>query len=141
MNRKELIGRVCDTLRANNIRKPISINKNTFYITDSGGESAEFTVKRRDKDVIYTVDDVSNILDAFFAVVMDGLKNGEDTSIRNFGTFTLKRHIARRTKDPQGNWHDVPAWHAPKFVPGKNLWVAAKLYQLDAEPDNAGGDG
>lgn len=64
MNRTEFIKNVSDELRANDIRKPISIPKQVFHISDDEGNSKDFTIKKIDKTAIYTKDDVDNIINA-----------------------------------------------------------------------------
>ena len=91
MNKKELSSRVAEVLRANNIRKPVSVKKQTLHITDEGGNTAEFHIKQQDKNVLYTVDDATNVIDACIAVIIDAIKNGEEISIVFYldETFTL----------------------------------------------------
>lgn len=134
MNKKELAGRVTDYLRANEIRKPISIKKHTFHVSDDDGNSADFVVKRRDKTVIYTVDDTNNIIDACLEVIADALKRGEEINIRGFGVLGLTYRAARRTKQPgTDDWYDVEARHVPKFTFGTDLRLAARVYDLSLQ--------
>ena len=131
MNKKEFATRVSETLRENNLRKPVSIRKHTFHITDSEGNSADFDIRRRDKSVIYTYDDVINIIDACVAVIIDALKRGEDVTIRGFGSLGLKYRATRRTKEPgTEKWCEIEAHHVPKFDIGNDLKMAARLYDL-----------
>lgn len=134
MNKKELTSRVTETLRENNARKPVSVRKHTFHITDDEGNSAEFNIRKRDKSVIYTVDDAANIIDACIAVVLDAIQNGEEINIYGFGRLGLHYRAARRTKEPNsGEWCDVDARYIPKFTYGKDLRMAARLYEIALE--------
>lgn len=131
MNKKELSSRVAEALRANGVRKPVSIKKQTFRITDDAGHEASFHIKQQDKSVIYTVDDATNIIDACIAVILEAIKNGEEINIKGFGNLGLHYRKARRTKEPNsGEWCEVPARFIPKFAYGNDLRMAARLYEL-----------
>lgn len=131
MNKKELVSRVTETLRENNRRKPVSVKKHTFRITDDEGNSADFNIKQRNKDVLYTTEDTANIIDACLAVIVEAIKNGEEINIHGFGSLGLHYRAARKTKEPNsGEWCDVDARYVPKFSFGNDLRIAAKLYEL-----------
>ena len=131
MNKKELSSRVAEVLRANNIRKPVSVKKQTFHITDEEGNTADFHIKQQDKNVIYTVDDTMNVIDACIAVIIDAIKNGEEISIKGFGNLGLHYRAARRTREPiSGEWIEIEARYVPKFSYGNDLRMAARLYEL-----------
>lgn len=135
MNKKELSSRVAEVLRANNVRKPVSVKKQTFHITDEEGNTADFHIKQQDKNVIYTVDDTLNVIDACIAVIVDALKNGEEINIKGFGNLGLHYRAARRTKEPNtGEWCVIEARYVPKFSYGNDLRMAARLYEL-SHPD------
>ena len=143
MNKKELSSRVAEVLRANNIRKPVSVKKQTFHITDEDGNTADFHIKQQDKNVLYTVDDTANVIDACIAVILDAIKNGEEISIKGFGSLGLHYRAARRTKEPNsGEWCEIEARYIPKFSYGNDLRMAARLYELShAETEQGeGGD-
>ena len=143
MNKKELSSRVAEVLRANNIRKPVSVKKQTFHITDEDGNTADFHIKQQDKNVLYTVDDTANVIDACIAVILDAIKNGEEISIKGFGCLGLHYRAARRTKEPNsGEWCEIEARYIPKFSYGNDLRMAARLYELShAETEQEeGGD-
>lgn len=143
MNKKELSSRVAEVLRANNVRKPVSVKKQTFHITDEEGNMADFHIKQQDKNVIYTVDDTLNIIDACIAVIVDALKNGEEINIKGFGNLGLHYRAARRTKEPNtGEWCEIEARYVPKFSYGNDLRMAARLYELShaEELQKQGGD-
>lgn len=131
MNRKELIERAAAILRESDTRKPIMIQRHTFTITDDAGSSAKFVVRRKEKDVLYNADDVSNIIDACLTAVIESLKRGEDVTIKGFGTISLHHRAARRTKEPNtGEWCEVEARYVPKIVFGKDMKMAARVYEL-----------
>ena len=131
MKKKELIERVASALRENDVRKPIMIQRHTFTITDDDGSSAKFVVRRKERDVLYNADDVSNIFEACLAVIIDALKNGEDINIKGFGTISLHHRAARRTKEPNsGEWCEIEARYVPKMVFGKDMKMAARIFEL-----------
>jgi len=141
MNKKELSSRVAEVLRANNIRKPVSVKKQTFHITDEDGNTADFHIKQQDKNVLYTVDDTANVIDACIAVILDAIKNGEEISIKGFGSLGLHYRAARRTKEPNsGEWCEIEARYIPKFSYGNDLRMAARLYELSHAEQEEGGD-
>lgn len=134
MKKKELYTRVSEYLREHEIRKPVRVEKNTFHITDSEGKTADFTVRQHDKTVIYTYDDVSNIVDACILIIEEALKKGDCVNLRGFGTLALHYRAPRRVKDPnEGLWHSIAGHYFPKFFPGKNLKMAAKVFELNLE--------
>lgn len=131
MNKKELASKAADLLRQNDVRKPVKIKKHTFRITDEDGNIANFAVKRADKMVLYSNDDVNNIIDACIAVIMDSIKKGEEINIRGFGVLGLHYRAARRTKQPgTEDWYEVPARYVPKFFYGNELRKAALVYNV-----------
>ena len=142
MNKKELSSRATEVLRSNNIRKPVSIKKHTFHISDEDGNAADFHIKQQDKNVIYTADDTLNVIDACIAVIVDALKNGEEINIKGFGSLGLHYRAARRTKEPNtGEWCEVEARYVPKFSYGNDLRMAARLYELSLSDDMQRQDG
>ena len=131
MNKKELASRVAEALRANDMRKPVSVKKHTFHITDDEGNTADFNIKQRDKSVLYTVDDATNVIDACLAVILDAIRNGEEINIKGFGCLGLHHRAARRTREPNsGEWCEVEARYVPKFAYGNDLRMAARLYEI-----------
>ena len=134
MNKKEFISKVTNTLRENNLRKPVSVKKHTFHITDSEGNEADFHIKQRDKQVIYTHDDVGNIIDACLSVVLDALKSGDEINFNGFGKLGVHYRAARRTKEPSsGEWCEIEAHYVPKLAYGTELKRAARLYEASLE--------
>lgn len=131
MNRKELTKRITGVLRDNNVRKPVSTPKHVFHITDDEGNTKDFVIRKTDKSVIYTIEDVDAVLTAFLDVVKDSLSRGEEVTLYGFGTFGLKYRPARYTKKPYTNERiEVAARYVPKFAFGSQLRMSAKLYEL-----------
>ena len=70
----------------------------------------------------YTKKDASIIMDDFVMVLMEALIAEESVMLRGFGTFTVIEYPEREMVDiATGNKHIVPAFKAPKFMPGKLL--------------------
>lgn len=137
MNKKELISKVANTLRAGDIRKPLPSNKTVFHITDDHGNQADFTIRNSEKGLLYTVDDVSAIIDTCLFVIEDALKHGEEISVYGFGTLGLNHRAARQTKHPDtGNVITIKERYVPKFNYGNILRMAARAYE-----ENSGNKG
>lgn len=131
MNKKDLIGRIAEALRDNNIKKPVSVPKQVFHISDDEGNSKDFIVKKSARSVLYNANDITAILDACLSVIEDSVKNGEPVYIHGFGTIGVHKRAARRTKHPStGEVVEVKERYVPKFTFGNNLRMAAKLYEL-----------
>jgi nucleoid DNA-binding protein len=134
MNRKELIRRVALAMRENNIRKPISSPKQVFHISDDEGNTKDFVVRKTNKDVLFTVEDIDAIIEACLFVVEEAMKRGEPISIRGFGTLGLKYRKRRATKIPgTEEWVDVDARYIPRFIFGNDLRMCAKIYELSLQ--------
>lgn len=131
MNKIDFIKCVSDVLRTNNIKKPVSIPKQVFHISDDEGNSKDFTVKKTDKSVQYTKDDVTAIVDACLYVIQESLKRGEPINFRGFGTLGLNYRKPRATKCV-GTEEDVviEGRYVPKFSFGNDLRMCAKIYEL-----------
>ncbi len=153
MNRKELVRRVSNVMRENNIKKPVYLPKQVLHISDDDGNTKDFVVKKNDTGVAYTIDDIEAVIDACIYVVQDALKHGDNVSIRGFGSLGLRYRKARMTKHPStGEPVDIDARYVPKFVSGNDLKMCAKIYELsideklrdlpplDDEDDNDGGE-
>ena len=152
MNKKELVRRVATTMRDKNIRKLVSSKKQVFHISDDEGNSKDFTIKKSDKGVLFTIDDIEVVIDNIISVIEESIKHGEPISIQGFGTLALHYRKARSTKHPDtGEPVVVPARYIPKFDYGKDLRMCAKIYELSLDniesetektPDNntEGGD-
>lgn len=134
MNRKEFVRRVATVLRENDIRKPVSSHKQVLHISDDDGNTSDFVIKKTDKGVLFTYDDVESIIDTCISVIEDAIKHGEHISIRGFGTLALHYRKARRTKHPDtGEDIEVSERYIPKFTYGNDLRMCAKIFELSLE--------
>lgn len=132
MNKKELAIRVADALKENKLKKYVRSKKTTFYITDDSGNKAAFELYQNDRNVIYTIKDVQNIIDTAFDVIEDAMKNGETVRISDLGTFYMGVYKGKTFLRPDnGQVCEVPRKYVPKFRFGSKLKLAAKVYELN----------
>ena len=130
MTRKEMISRAAALLRENDARKPVSVPKQVFHISDDEGNTRDFTVKRIEKSVLYNLDDVETILDAVRCVIEEALKNGEEISVHGFGRLYLtwrKEHTVKNVLD--GQPVTIDGYYTPKFYIGNDLKRCAQVYE------------
>lgn len=136
MNRSEFVRYATDVLRNNDVKKPISIPKQIFHISDDDGNTKDFSVKKVDKTAIYTIKDVDNILSALLCVIVDAMSRGESITIHGIGTLGMKLREARALKHVKtGEWISVPAHYVPKFDFGKEIQRCARVYNLSIGTD------
>ena len=137
MYRKDLIRRVTSVMREKDIRKPVSSPKHVFHISDDEGNHKDFVVRKVDKGVLFTNDDVAAVLDTCLAVIEETIKAGGYVSIRGFGALGLKYRKPRSiNRIETGEKIDIEGRFFPKFTIGKDLRMCAKVYELsltDAE--------
>lgn len=131
MNKSDFVKCVSDVLRTNGIKKPVSIPKRVFHISDDDGNSKDFSVKTTEKSVIFTKNDVNAIIDACIYVAQESLKRGEPITFHGFGTLGLNYRKPRKTKCV-GTDDDVviDGRYVPKFSFGNDLRLCAKMYEL-----------
>ena len=137
MNRRDFVRCIASTMRENNVRQPVSSPKQVFHISDDDGNTKDFVVKKTDKSVIFTADDIEAVLDAALYVIEESLKRGEPVSIRGFGSLGLKYRKPRATKKMgTGEWVEIDARYIPKFSFGNDLRLCAKIYELSLNDSN-----
>lgn len=130
MKRIDLIRRTAEVMRENNIRKPVSIPKQVFHISDNEGNHRDFTVKKTDKSVMYTVDDVEAVLDAMQYVIQEAVKVGEDIVVRGFGTLGKRYRKARTVRNVlDGQAVELRGHYVPWFIPGNDLKRCMQIYE------------
>ena len=133
MYRRDFVRAVAEVLRVSGARKPVSIPKHVLHVSDDEGNSKDFSIKKADKNMLYTVDDVNKMVDACIDVIERALKAGDDISIHGFGTLGLRYRKARRTKNMlNGDEIEIEARFVPKFIPGKSIKTCARVYSLNA---------
>ncbi|WP_457569173.1 HU family DNA-binding protein [Desulfurobacterium sp.] len=68
------------------------------------------------------------VLEAFFKVIKQALKENEKVEIRGFGTFYMKKMAARSARNLKtGERIKIPPRLVPAFKPGANLKAAIKV--------------
>lgn len=132
MNKNEFIRVVCDRLKQDGKRKPISIPKQSFTISDDEGNTKVFYVKKRDKTAMYSIGDVEAILEACVESAKDLLAKGDSVTLHGFGTLELVKR-APHWGYLNGERIDIAEHYVPKFSAAKGLRMAAKLYDLSVE--------
>lgn len=131
MNRQDFVKRTTELLRQRNVRKNVLAQKSKLHITDDQGNSSTFTVKKDSTDVLFTLQDISSILDAMITIAEDSIKNGEEINLRGFGTLGVHYRAPRTTIHPDTKIPvEVPGRYVPKFNFGNDLRMAAKIYEL-----------
>jgi len=134
MNRKELVRRIASVMRDKNIRKPITMPKQVFHISDEEGNHKDFVIRKTDKSVLFTIEDVEAIIDTCLGVIAEAIKNGEEISLRGFGTLGVQYRKPRKLKHVETGEETVAeARYVPKFYSGHDLRLAAKLYGLSLD--------
>lgn len=130
MNKSAFIRAVCEKLKEDGKRKPITIPKHSFTISDDEGNTKVFYVKKRDKTMMYSIGDVEAILDACLETVKKAVSTGEEINFHGFGTMNVIKRAPRWTILPTGERVDIAEHSVPKFTAAKDLRMAAKLYDL-----------
>jgi len=139
MNKPGLISKTAELLRANGVKKAVSVPDGVFYVVDDNGNKKKFTVSVPDREVNYTIKDVSNILDGILAVTEDCIKHGEPVHIYGLGALRLKKRAAGMMKLPdKDEWHEVPEHYIPYFKVGEIIKQAARLYEENLKMSNIG---
>jgi len=74
-----------------------------------------------------TKKDIATVIDLFFEIVKEGLRNDEHIELRGFGTFEIKTREKREARNPKtGEIVTVPRRKVPYFRPGKELKAISK---------------
>lgn len=130
MNKTEFCGKIYEYLRNNNIRKPVSIPRQTFTITDDEGHSRVFTVKRRDRLVLYTMKDIKDIVDGFIQAMVECIARGDVIQLPRIGSISAQYRAETKVRIPGSHkWQTIPAHYVPKARFAKAMCDAAKIYE------------
>lgn len=131
MNKNSFAKKVTELLRDNNIKKPVSVPKQVFHISDNEGNTKDFSIKKTEKSVIYTRSDVDAIIDACLQVIRESLKEGEPITIHGFGSLGLNYRKTRSTRLLGSDKRiTIDGHYIPKFSFGSELKMCAKIYEL-----------
>lgn len=75
--------------------------------------------------------DILVILETYFQEVKQTVFEGENVSIRGFGTFTNQLRKAKLGRNIKANTEvKIPAHYIPKFKPSKEFMVAMKNVEV-----------
>lgn len=134
MTKKDLVSRAAEILRENDKKKSAPAIKTTLHISDDHDNESHFKLKVPRKKYDFTVPEVEDVLDAVMEALIESVRKGEEVGLYGFGTFGVRYYPARWTNRPDtGEVVDVPARYVPKFAPGKNMKIAARVYQRSLE--------
>lgn len=130
MNKAELIRRTFEHMLANDIRKPVVIPKQSFTITDDDGHSKVFSVKRKDKDMHYTMDDIRKVLTVAVEMIIDAVSRGEEVSVTRLGVISAKYRAEHKVRIPGSmKWRTIPGHYIPRISFSKAMKDAARVYE------------
>lgn len=130
MLKKQLVDKTVNLLRDCDARKRIPTHRTVLHISDDHGNNKDFVVTRQERGLLFTQTDVTMVIDAFLESIIDALKQGEEVMIHGFGTFSVNRREASRVRRPDTKEIvDVEAHYVPKFLCGKRLRMAARVYE------------
>jgi DNA-binding protein HU-beta len=66
--------------------------------------------------------DVQQVVEAFFTVVKDTIKNGENIYVRGFGSFIVKKRARKIARNISRNTSiEIPEHFIPHFKPSKQF--------------------
>ena len=78
-----------------------------------------------------TKKDIARVIDLFFEIIKEGLRNDQHIELRGFGTFEVKTREEREARNPKtGDSVTVPKRKVPYFRPGKDLKAISKTKVL-----------
>lgn len=139
MNQKDLTRDVVNKLRIDGYRKRVTFPKHTFHISDSDGNHKDFSVRKSDRKVMLTYEDVYSVIDAFVYSIKECIKRGDNVKIKGLGTIGSGFRKERRTRDFQTDeWIVIPGHYIPKFSPSSDLKTCVKLYELSLADGESG---
>ena len=134
MNRKELIRRTAGKMREKDIRKPVTMPKQVFHVSDDDGNKKDFVLRKSDKNVLFTVEDVEAVIDSCLEVISDALKHGETVTVKGFGSLGLRHYKPRSIRHVEtGEEIIIPERYIPRFSFGNELRMCARVYELSLE--------
>jgi len=137
MNKNEFAVAIAARLKEEGFGKVVTSPRHVFHISDDEGNTKDFVVRKTDKTVSLNSKDVYAVLDVACDVLMDILKNGDTLSISGIGNLGLKYRKPRKINDRfnSGDWIETSGKYVPCFTSGKDLKIAAKLYELSLIDD------
>lgn len=131
MTYSELTRRVAAELRERDVRKPVILPRYTLHVSDDEGNRKDFFIKKTDKSVLFTKDDVKGVLDACMEIIKEAVRAGEGIAVPGFGKLELKYRKPRRAANPlTGELIDVAGRYVPKVTFGSEMRLSARIYEL-----------
>lgn len=129
MNRTNLCQAAAAAMRERNIKKHVHVPKTTFKLVDPDGTSRNLDLRPSERDVAFTKEDVSAVLDALIYAIEEALKRGETVQLQGVGAIGLKLYQGRRCFDViTGEEKQIPArWKVKPFI-GKSLRRCADFF-------------
>ena len=83
---------------------------------------ADIVKTLKEKCGLSTLAQAEAAYEKLFAIISEGLKQGDSVSISGFGSFKVVNRKARKGRNPQtGEALQIPASKAVKFTPSKAL--------------------
>ena len=77
--------------------------------------------------VVETKKQAQDVVDCVLSSIADALKNGENVTLTDFGTFKVVKRNARKGRNPStGEEIEIKEAKIPKFTPSKALKEAVK---------------
>lgn len=140
MTQTQLVRATAALIRDVGVKKKIVYPPQKFYVSDDEGNTREFSVRKSEKSVPYTVEDVDNIMRALLETIKEALRNGDDVSLMNFGRFGLYYRKPRKTRNvaDKTQWVDIPGHYFPKFFPAGETKACAKSFEGKLEERELG---
>lgn len=141
MRKRDLVRRVSELLKENDIKKPTRAITKRLYISDDDGNTQAFETRMSASRTIYTQEDVRVIIETMIYTIKEALRDGQDVNIPGFGKFSLKFHKGYTvTAANPLNVSEVPPRYKIKFSPFPELQESARLFQASqtdiwAKPD------
>lgn len=130
MVKKDVVRRAAALLRERNLGKMIKMPKQVFHITDDEGNSKNFVVRKNERLMVYTTEDVEAIMDALIYVLYDALRKGDNVTIMGFGKFAPKYMKERKLKNVNdGKLMTVDGHFIPTFLSGTDMRRAVQTYE------------
>ena len=139
MDKRDLVEKAYCLLRDAGIKRAVNFPKSTLRVIDGEGHEEVFTMPPKTRELVYTREDVNNVLGALISATEDSVKQGEKISIHGFGQFRIKYNKPVRYGDPiTGEVKMGRGSYTVKFVPGHALQIACRLYEKSLEDEDLG---
>lgn len=136
MNKRGFCESIAAKLRDNDITKTVPAERHTFRISDENGNTSKFIVKKSDRKVTFSTEDILAFTNAAMEVIEEALREGDKIVFHGFATLELKFRDARRQRHPAtGEIIEIPPHYVPRFSFGDRLRTCARVYELNHEGD------